>query len=204
MKEIVEPKSTNQKEIEIADQNEIRIALSSFLTEKEIKLLLVRGINRLRFKFKIMYNIDKGIAGVTLEDVIQETNYAFLTEKGRNWNKKLFPKFKDQYYSAFDSVLSNMLETNLKKEKNHYSILENDAFAVETNFEYKNELEQYEKDLKLLGASDDELVLFEPYYIQQWKRREIAEEFGITATEVTVIIKRLHRKVIVLQEKYKQ
>ena len=96
-----------------------------------------------------------------------------------------------------------MLETNLKKEKNHYPILENDAFAVETNFEYKNELAQYEKDLKLLGASDEELLLFEPYYIQKRKRREIAEEFGITATEVTVIIKRLSRKVLILQEKYK-
>ena len=64
----------------MATQTEINNALVNFFQHEEIHTIIEYGIARLFFIFKIRYDINKGIYGITMEDMIQETNTAFSSE----------------------------------------------------------------------------------------------------------------------------
>jgi DNA-directed RNA polymerase specialized sigma subunit len=51
-----------------------------------------------------------------------------------------------------------------------------------------------------LGATDDELLLFEPYVINKMKRKDIAHEYGISEQEASNIKKRIERKLPKLRQ----
>jgi len=191
------------KLVKIASQTEINNALIDFLQPEEIPKLLKYGIARLFFVFKIRYDMDKGIYGFTIEDMIQETNTAFLSEKRRNWNKSRYPSFKKQYYSAFDSVIYNMVKSYLEKANNHSPILDTDAYVAPDDHAFEEQKELLLDKLRNLGATDEELLLFEPYYIDQMKRYDIAILMGITVQNVTDIKKRLDRKLITIRKSWK-
>ena len=50
--------------------------------------------------------------------------------------------------------------------------------------------------LEELGADDDQLLLFEPLFIDHTKRKDIAKEYGITQQEINNIYKKLKRKIV--------
>ncbi len=187
----------------IATQTEINNALVNFFQHEEINTIVKYGIARLFFIFKIRYDINKGIYGITMEDMIQETNTAFSSEKRRNWNKSRYPSFKRQYYSAFDSVIYNTVKSYLEKANNHSPILDTDAYVAPDDHAFEEQKELLLDKLQNLGATDEELLLFEPYYIDQMKRHDIAILMGITVQKVTDIKKRLDRKLITISKKWK-
>ena len=187
----------------IASQTEINDALVNFLQYEEISTITKYGIARLFFIFKIRYDIDKGIYGITMEDMIQETNMAFSAEKRRNWNRSRFPNFKKQYYSTFDSVIYNTVKKYLKKANNHSPILDTDAYVAPDDHAFEEQKELLMNKLYKMGATDEEVLLFEPYYIDQMKRHDIALLMGLTVKNITDIKKRLDRKLIVISKKWK-
>ena len=155
----------------------------------DISTIIKYGIARLYFKFKIRYDVDKGIYGITMEDMIQETNIAFSSEKRRNWNKGRFPNFEKQYYSTFDSVISNTVKKYLEKANNHSPILDTDAYVAPDGHAFEEQKELLMNELHKLGATDEEILLFEPYYIDQMKRHDIALLMGLTVKNITDIKK---------------
>ncbi len=187
----------------MATQAEINNALVNFFQHEEINTIIKYGIARLFYKFKIRYDMDKGIYGITIEDMIQETNTAFSSEKRRNWNKSKFPNFKKQYYSAFDSVIYNTVKSYLEKANNHSPILDKDAYMAPDDHAFEEQKELLMNELQNLGATDEEILLFEPYYIDEMKRYDIAGLMGLSVQEVTDIKKRLDRKLIVISKKWK-
>lgn len=185
----------------IASQTEINDALINFLQHEEITTITKYGIARLFFKFR--YDIDKGIFGITIEDMIQEINMAFSSEKRRKWNKSRFPNFKKQYYSTFDSVIYNTVKKYLEKANNHSPILDADAFVAPDDHAFEEQKELLMNELYKMGATDEEVLLFEPYYIDQMKRHDIAVLMGLSTQKITDIKKRLDRKLIVISKKWK-
>lgn len=187
----------------MATQTEINNALVNFFQHEEINTIIKYGIARLFFVFKIRYDMDKGIYGITMEDMIQETNTAFSSEKRRNWNKSRYPSFKKQYYSTFDSVISNTVKKYLEKANNHSPILDTDAYVAPDDHSFEEQKELLICELYKMGATDEEILLFEPYYIDEMKRYDIAVLMGLSVQEVTDIKKRLDRKLIAIGKKWK-
>jgi len=186
----------------MATQTEINNALVKFLQPEEINTIIKYGIARLFYKFKIRYDMDKGIYGITMEDIIQETNVAFSSEKRRNWNKSRFPYFKEQYYSAFDSVIYNTVKSYLEKANNHSPILDTDVYVAPDDHVFEEQKELLMNELHKMGATDEEILIFEPYYIDEMKRYDIAILMGLSVQEVTDIKKRLDRKLIVIRKNW--
>lgn len=187
----------------IATQIEINEALTKFLKNDEVYNLIKYGIARLFYKFKIEYDKGRGIFGITIEDMIEETNMAFLSENRRNWYKSRYPDFKDQYYSAFDSVISNTVNKYLEKANNHSPILDTDAYIAPDENAFEEQKDLLIKELYKMGATDEEILLFEPYYIDQMKRYDIALLMGLSVKNITDIKKRLDRKLMVISKNWK-
>jgi len=187
----------------IATQTEINNALIGFLQPEETRKLWLYAFSRLFYIFKIKYDKDKGIFSFTIEDMIQETNIAFLYSERRNWNKTRFPDFRDQYYSAFDSVISNTVKKYLEKANNHSPILDTDAYVAPDDHAFEEQKELLMIELRKMGATDEEILLFEPYYIDKMKRYDIAVLMGLSVKEITNIQKKLKRKLFVVANFYR-
>lgn len=188
-----------------ASKKEIEVALSEVMSAEFFEDLIKYGISRLSKTFNIRYDIERGFRGIMLEDLIGEVIESFLNENGRNWYKADFPNFKKQFFSSYDSHICNTLGKELKKH------IETPLFPQETYNIEGERSSTYEKDLNLalkilstLGASDDEILLFEPYYVNNTKREVIAELFGLTVNEITQIKKKLDRKLPKLREELKK
>jgi hypothetical protein len=195
----------DDKEKILATNNELRKAVQEVFTPEFNKILFKYSIYRIHTKFNIKYDFSRGLRGIMVEDIISELMLSFVrNDGGRNWNKTEFPNFKDQIFSALDSQIFNTIEKEYSKTIQTNSEIEKQSDVLVENNDYE-ELLQYALDLLTkLGASEDEILLFEPYVIHKMKRADIAKEYGITEQEATNIKKRLDRKIPVLREQIKE
>jgi len=189
----------------LATSNELRKAVQEVITPEFNKILIKYSIYRINTKFNIKYDLNRGLRGIMVEDIISELMLSFVrNDGGRNWNKSEFPNFKDQIFSALESQIFNTIEKEYSKTIQTNSDIEKQSDVLMEDNHY-DELLQYSLDfLTKLGASDDEILLFEPYIIHKMKRADIAREFGITEQEATNIKKKLDRKIPVLREQIKE
>lgn len=189
---------------EVATSEEICQAIQEALTSDFFQFLVKHCLKRLNNVFRIKYNFDKGIRGITIEDMIQETIESLLKEGGRNWYKDKFTDIRLQIVSSLDSVISNTVSTHLEVDKNTFEIFDNDEVETINNEEYEQLLNVCIEELKILKATDEEILLFEPYIIQEMKRQTLSDLFGIPLDELTNIKKRLDRKLPLLRMKLKE
>ena len=192
------------KGIKLASLEEREEALKSIYTENFFEGMHKYVILRFLQVFSIRYDLERGFRGILIEDLISETAESFLKSGGRNWNVTKFPDFKKQFLSALDSHLYN----SVKKEFGKY--IETELFSDDDNTKAHDD-SSYKEDISLLidilislGASDDELLLFEPYYIHKMKRDEIAKLIDKPVEEVTNIKKQLDRKLPLLRSEFKR
>ena len=168
--------------------------------ERLIKYVIIR----INTKFNIKYDLNRGFRGIMVEDMISELMLSFVkNDGGRNWNKLEFPDFIEQVISSLDSHISNTIKKELEKTAQSNTNIEDCKISAEDNGDYEELLELSLKFLEKLGASDEELLLFEPYIVHGMKRSDIAKENGITEQEATNIKKRLVRRLPALKEMIK-
>ncbi len=189
---------------EIATSEEIRVAIQEALTKEFYESLIKYSLKRLSAFFDIKYDFDKGIRGIMVQDMIQETLESLIKKDGRNWYKDKYDDIKRQIISSLDSVISNTVSTHLEKNNKTFEIFDNEEIENADNEEYDNLLEICYEELKRLDCSDEEILLFEPYIIQGMKRQVLSDLFGISLSELTNIKKRLDRKLPLLKAKLKE
>lgn len=193
-------KSDNRK---VATFDEKCRALQEVYTSEFYAILFKHAIIRLKTVFGIKYNHQKGFRGIMIEDMINDTIEAFLREGGRNWYLDKFPDFRKQIISALDSVISNTLNAELDKANETFEIMDNDVEMSFDDSDYQSLLSICHDELTAMGATDDELLLFESYIINGMKRNDLSELLGIGIDELTNIKKRLDRKLPFIKEKLK-
>lgn len=171
----------------------------------EFNSILIRyAIARIHQKFNIKYDLQRGFRGIMVEDIISDLMLSFIREDGgRNWNKAKFPDFKKQVISSLDSHIFNTIEKELEKTAQTNTRIDNLDITEEDSVSYEEILDNSHKILTDLGATDEEILMFEPFVIHKMKRSDIAKEFGISEKEVTNIKKRLDRKIPKLRERIK-
>ena len=185
----------------LATNAECQKAVQEEFTPEFNKILIKYSIYRINKIFNIKYDINRGFRGIMVEDIISDLMLSFIkVDKGRNWNKTEFSNFKDQVFSSLDSQISNTISKELDKTTRTCDINDNHEFDTISEDNYQELLDFSMTYLKNEGATDDELLLFEPYIIHKMKRKDIANEYGITEQEATNIKKKLDRKIIGLRE----
>lgn len=184
-----------------ATLKEVQEAIQEVLTPDFFKSLVKYSIHRLYYKFDIKYDLNKGIRGITIEDIIQDTLEALLKEGRRNWYKDKFPDIKSQIISSLDSVIYNTVKKHFEKLSVTYELFDNEEIETNDNKEYENLLEICINELTKLNATDEEILLFEPYIIQKMKRQDLSDFYGISTNELTNLKKRLDRKLPLLKSK---
>lgn len=176
--------------------------VNKVLTPEFFESLMRYGIIRLNRRFNIKYNVNRGFRGVMIEDIITETLESFTRQGGRVWNKADFPDFKKQVFSAFDSCLYNYVRKELTKLKGVVELpLDQEFEDKEVN--YEEMIKSAKEILESLNATEMEKEIFEPYYIHNMKREDVAEYLGVDVTEITNAGKRLDRKLPVLRDRLK-
>ena len=189
---------------DIATSEETLLAIQNALTKEFFDTLVKYSLKRLYTHSGIKYNFEKGIRGIMIEDMIQQTLEGLIKEGGRNWYKDKFDDIKLQIISSLDSVISNTVSTHLDKDNKTFEIFENEEVEFIDDEEYNSILEVCHEELKRLDSSDEEMLLFEPYIIQGMKRQDLSDLFGISLNELTNIKKRLDRKLPLLKAKLKE
>jgi hypothetical protein len=161
----------------IATSDEIYVEIQKVLTKEFHQSLVKHCLIRLHTRFNIKYNFEKGIRGILIEDMIQETLERLLKDGGRNWYKDKFEDIRLQIISSLDSVISNTITTHLDKDNNTFEIFENEEIEIIENEEYDILLEICHEELTRLDSTDEEMLLFEPYIIQGMKRQYLSDLF---------------------------
>mgnify|MGYP003624379281 CR=1 FL=1 len=188
----------------LAANTELQDAVQEVFTPEFNSRLIKYAIYRINTKFDIKYDLSRGFRGIMVEDMISELMLSFVREDGgRNWNKTMFPDFIEQVISSLDSQISNTIDKELEKTAQSNTNIEDCNISAEDNGNYEELLELSLKFLEEQGASDEELLLFEPYVVHGMKRSDIAKENGITEQEATNIKKRLVRRMPALREMLK-
>lgn len=181
-----------------ASAEEISTAVSTLVTDELFKKLVAYTIKRLLFQFQIVYDPNKGFKGSMAEDVVLNLFSSFLNDGGRNWYKNKFPDFKKQLYSALDSEISNIVTgSHIKTEE--VEIEDVNSILDFTSIDYLELYNHCISQLEKSGADIDELLVFE-CMTKGMARREIAEELKIPPENVTIIRKRLDRKITPLRK----
>jgi len=183
----------------LATPQERERAVQGVMSEQFFEDLFKYGIYRLKSKFNITYDLHRGFRGIMLEDLRSEVLSAFIRPNGRNWNKSNFPEFKDQVLSAYDSHICNTIEKEFDKASQTDRIPDENFDQKDSSNAYEELLNSIIEILGELGCSDEEILLFEPYYVNKMKRSDIATAFKMSVSEVTNIGKQLDRKIPVLR-----
>ena len=158
----------------LATKQEISQAIETIITPVFLKKMIAYSIFRLKNKFNIRYDTNRGFRGIMIEDLINDLLVSFVSQNGRNWNKAKFPDFEKQIFSSLDSLIYNTVNKEFKKTKNTKTSIEDyNLFANDDNLEnedYEVLLDFCISHLKEMGASDEEILLFEPLVIEKAKR----------------------------------
>lgn len=189
---------------EIATSDEIYTAIQNAFTKEFHESLIKYSLKRLHTHFNIKYDFNKGIRGIMIEDMIQETLERLVKEGGRNWYKDKFDDIRLQIISSLDSIIYKTVNKHLAISSNTFEIFDNDEIESTDDREYSAILEICHKELTRLDSTDEEILLFEPYIIQGMKRQDLSDLFGISLNELTNIKKRLDRKLPLLKVKLKE
>ena len=188
----------------LATNAELRKAVIEVFTPEFNKRLIKYSIYRIYTQFNIKYDLERGFRGIMVEDMISELMLSFVRDnEGRNWNKTKFPAFQEQVFSSLDSHIFNTLEKELEKTAKSNTKTDSYDLVSEDNTNYEELLEFSVDFLTKHGATDDEVLLFEPYVVHKMKRADVAKEFGISEQEATNIKKKLDRKIPALREQLK-
>tara|TARA_R110002050_G_scaffold158381_5_gene287690 strand:+ start:12839 stop:13438 length:600 start_codon:yes stop_codon:yes gene_type:complete len=188
----------------IASDSELLNVVKDVFTQDFHQRLFKYALVRMTRKFGIRYDLQRGFRGVMIEDIIADLMLSFVsTDVGRNWNKTQFPLFEDQVFSAFDSAVSNALKKELEKTSKTNSRIHDQEVEARDDGNYTELLDAATVILQDLGASDDEILLFEPYVIHGMKRSDVAATFGVTEQEATNIKKKIERKLPIVRQKLK-
>ena len=191
-------------EKKLATNTELQEAVQEVFTPEFNSRLIKYAIIRINTKFKIKYDLNRGFRGIMVEDMISELMLSFVKDDGgRNWNKAKYPDFIEQVISSLDSHIFNTLEKELEKTALSNTNIEDCELPIDDNGDYEELLALSLKFLEELGATDDEILLFEPYVVHDMKRADIAKENGISEQEATNIKKRLVRRIPALREMIK-
>jgi hypothetical protein len=198
--------NTNELKI-LATREELNQAVRELNNKKEIEIMVKYCIFKLAKKYKIKYNEDTGIDGITIMDLIQETNLSFCTDKRRNWYKSSLSSFRKQFYGALDSVIGTAVKKYYKNldKKNAYWLV-NYADSVDpatAKNDFYLHWNKFKNDMIEIGASQLEIEIFDAYFIQGLKRNEIAEIFKHTPQQITVIKKRIDRHLIEISKRWR-
>lgn len=186
-----------------ASQDEVNDNIENFFNQKLIFDIVKYAISRINITFGFTYDMNKGIDGFMLEDIIQKVTHSFLSENGRKWYINKFPKFKDQFYSALDSEISNIISSKLERSNKKVKIVEDKHSSGESEFDYDQLLDYVMNRLESLGASDEELLIFEPFIVHKMKRDDIAKLLGVKPKYMTNLKKKLLRKLVILRKELK-
>ena len=188
----------------LATNTELQKAVQEVFTPEFNERLIKYAIIRINTKFNIKYDLNRGFRGIMVEDMISELMLSFIKNGGgRNWNKSEFPDFIEQVISSLDSQISNTITKELEKTAQSNTNIEDCKISAEDDGDYDELLDFSLKFLEEQGASDEELLLFEPYIVHGMKRSDISKENGITEQEATNIKKRLVRRLPALKEMIK-
>jgi len=188
------------KDVEsIASFEEKTDAIQELITPEFLKRMIAYSIFRFDKRFNIKFDLNKGFRGIMIDDIISETIESFLKPNGRNWYVDKYPVFETQFISALDSVISNTIKKELPRTNQTVELLDGDNTDFDEDETYDEEINECIRILKQLKATDDELLLFEPYIVNRMKREDLANEFGISVDELTNIKKRLDRKIPLLR-----
>lgn len=180
-----------------ASAGEINEAIALTVTVPFFKKLTAYTIKRFRFQFGILCDRKRTFKEKLVEDIVSDLILSFLDEGGRNWYKDKHPSFEGQLFSSLDSEISNFVKTKFKATID----LEYETEDFKGDFEsleYKQMYNQCMKALEDNGADIDELLVFE-CISKGLARRDIAAELNIPPESVTVIRKRLDRKISILR-----
>ncbi|MGV3629876.1 MAG: hypothetical protein ACO1O6_01645 [Bacteroidota bacterium] len=185
---------------DIATYQEIVKAVELIMADKTaINDLFKYGIYRLKNKFNITYDLERGFRGLMMEDMISELLQSFVSkDEGRNWNKTNFPEFRKQLLSAFDSHLCNSVNKHFDNvaatvSDEHIEYKELDTSA------YNELINLCLETLESHGATYEELQLFEPYFINGMKRADVAAHLNMSVADVTKIKTKLTEKLPLLR-----
>ena len=193
----------NEVQSRSANQIELNDNIENFFNQKSFFDIVKYAISRINNTFHIKYDLSKGIDGFLIEDIIQKVTHSFLSENGRKWYPDKFPGFKDQFYSALDSEISNIISSKLDRSNKKTKIIDDLHSDTHSDFEYNQLLDIVLMKLEELGASDEELLIFEPYVIHKMKRHDIAKLLGVSTNHITNLKKKLLRKLVIIKKELK-
>jgi len=186
-----------------ANQTDLNDNIENFFNQKHFFDIVKYAISRIYKAFRFKYDMNKGIDGFMLEDIIQKVTHSFLNKNGRKWYIDKFPDFKDQFYSALDSEISNIISSKLERSNKKTKIIDDLLSDSHSNYDYDQLLEIVINRLEELGASDEELLIFEPYIIHKMKRDDIAKLLNVSNNHMTNLKKKLLRKLVIVRKELK-
>ena len=195
---------SNEVQSRSANQTELNDNIENFFNKKSFLNIVKYAIFRINNTFHIKYDLSKGIDGFLIEDIIQKVTHSFLSQNGRKWYPDKFPDFKDQFYSALDSEISNIITSKLERSNKKIKITDNLPSENQSDFDYNQLLNFVINRLEELGASDEELLIFEPYIVHKMKREAIAKLLGVSTNYITNLKKKLLRKLVVIKKELKK
>lgn len=184
-------------------QTELNDNIENFFNQKHFFDIVKYAISRINRVFGFKYDMNKGIDGFMLEDIIQKVTHSFLNKNGRQWYIDKFPDFKDQFYSALDSEISNIISSKLERSNKKTEIKDDLLSDNHSNYDYDQLLDVVLMKLEKLGASDEELLIFEPYIVHKMKRDDIAKLLDVSNNHMTNLKKKLLRKLVIVRKELK-
>ena len=137
--------------------------------------------------------------------IVSETIEKVFVSKSRKWNVAAYSDFDDFITSAVDSHFNNTLnKTDKEVLTDNDFILDQNGGRVQSTEDLLSAQEQRElviDELKIGGANDDELLVFECMADGVHKPAEIREDLGITKTDFHNIFRKLKRKLQPIRDK---
>lgn len=165
------------------------------------KTLFARSLYLLNNKYQVGWNNDKkkDFINQCISDVIDK----IMVEKSRNWNTAEYPTFKDFIESVIDSHINNQL--NKKREpvisENELTV---EAGIAPTNLDDDIAIQELHgiifEELKKIGATDEEVLVFDCLAGGMFRKQDIRENLGIDDDEFNNIWRRLNRKREVIKK----
>jgi len=166
-------------------------------------ILTARTVYILRNRYGVAWS--KSQLETFCRQVITETIDKIFLEKKRKWNIERYPNFKDFITGVVDSHINNTLNQD-KKEVSYDedSSLDRHSKTVpyaQEEISAEELRKQIFKELEYVGASDEELMIFECLADGIYRPQAIRKELGITEQEFHNIWRKFKRKRETIRKK---